>query len=451
MKHRALLLLAICLVSIVPAGAREQERGASLLVSGLHERVRVTRDKFGIAHIEAANHHDLYFMQGYVHAMDRLFQMDVARRQASGTLAELLGVEALAGDVELRTIGVRRAAERSLAVISVEARAALEAYADGVNAFIAGSPTLPPEYQAIEITGVAPWTALDSMTITKAIAFSLAFNLEDIDNSVALLTYSAVLGPGTGLALFSEDLFRAEPFTHASTVPDASTAASGGGNKGKDKKGKEWKGAIDPEAVGLVKAYGDRVRGLPFFKDRMNRDRRPGSNEWAVSGRHTASGSPLIANDPHLPLGMPSTFYPIRLTSGASDATGSGFAGVPFVWVGQTRDIAWGATACPMDITDVFQEQIAPDPTSPSGLSTIFRGQPEHVVAIPETYRINVIGDGVRDNLVPLPPGSTPPATLIVPRRNNGPIVQLDLAAGTALSVQHTGFSGTRELDSFLI
>jgi penicillin amidase len=418
---------------------------------GLHAAAEVSRDVYGIAHIKAGNDHDLYFMQGYVHAQDRLFQMDVSRRRASGTLAELLGPAALPGDVELRTIGIRRAAERSLSIIAPESRAALDAYAEGVNAYVATLRQLPPEYQALEITKFAPWTALDAVTVAKSITFSLSFSLDDIANTVALQTYSAVfdpvLGLGTGLTMFGQDLWRSQPFYLASTVPDASmsVAAAARGPTA-------WAGRGDPAATELGKRYSQRVRELPFFKDRMERDKRPGSNQWAVSGRNTTNGLPLVANDPHLAVDQPSTFYPIHLTVGSDDVMGSGFAGVPFVIVGQTRNIAWGATVSYLDVTDVYLEQVVPNPGSPSGLSTIYQGVPEAVIPIPETYRTNVIGDGVLDNVALVPPGGQiPPATLIVPRRNNGPIVQLDLAAGRALSVQYTGFSGTREVDTFWI
>jgi penicillin amidase len=188
----------------------------------------------------------------------------------------------------------------------------------------------------------------------------------------------------------------------------------------------------------------------PFFKEHMSRDKRPGSNEWALSGRYTTSGRPLVANDPHLALGEPSTFYPIHLTAGDAEAMGSGFAGVPFVIVGQTRNIAWGATVSPLDVTDVFQEQLVPDAGSPSGLSTLYLGTREPVIPIPEIFRVNNLGDGILDNLSTVPPGGPiPAATLIVPRRNNGPIVQFDPATGVAISIQYTGFSGTREVDTF--
>lgn len=416
---------------------------------GLKAAASITRDVHGIAHIRAANDDDVYFLQGYVHAQDRLFQMDMNRRRAGGTLAELLGPAALAGDVELRTIGIRRAAERSLAVISPASRRALEAYARGVNAYVASGAALPPEYAALELRQFRPWTVLDGMSVIKLLTFGLSFGLDDIDNTVALQTYSAVfdraLGPGTGATLFSQDLWRAQPFTLASTVPDAmqgsAKAAAGAGH---------WRADTAPAAAALARQYAERVRALPFFKDRMDRSQRPGSNQWAVAGWRTTSGRPLVANDPHLALDQPSTFYPIHLSSGGDhDVMGSGFAGTPFVAVGQTRRVAWGATVSPLDVTDVYLEQIVPDPSSPSGLATIYKGAREAVIPIPERYRVNVVGDGVPDNLADVPTGGAiPSATLIVPRRNNGPIVQLDLAAGTAISVMYTGFAGTREADA---
>ena len=446
---RTLLALVACALMSAQTAAQNPHQGAPSELAGLRAAAEVARDIFGIAHLRASNDHDLYFMQGYVHAQDRLFQMDMNRRIASGTLAELLGPTALAGDVELRTIGMRRAAVRSLAVISSNSRAALEAYAEGVNTYVSAAAVLPVEYQALELSKFEPWTALDSMSVAKSLTFGLSFSLEDIDNTVALRMYTAVfdpvLGPGSGRALFGEDLWRAQPFFPASTVPDASLASAA-----TPLRASEWAVRGDASGAELANKYAHRVRNLPFFKDCMERDRRPGSNEWAISGRHTASGRPLVANDPHGVLGEPSRLYPIHLTAGETDAMGSGFAGVPFVIVGQTPRIAWGATASPLDVTDVFQEQVVPDPASPSGLSTIYRGTREPILPIPEVYRINNVGDGVLDNLSTVPSGDAiPAATLIVPRRNNGPIVQFDPATGMAISIQYTGFSGTREADTF--
>ena len=137
------IIWLFCIFSLLMVPAAEAKRPPS--VAGLRAAVLVLRDIEGIPHIIANNEHDMVMMQGWVHARDRLFQMDFSRRQASGTLAEMLGVSALESDVEFRTIGLRRAAERSLVVLPEETKAALEAYASGVNAYVAVHP-LPPEY-----------------------------------------------------------------------------------------------------------------------------------------------------------------------------------------------------------------------------------------------------------------------------------------------------------------
>jgi penicillin G amidase len=207
----------------------------------------------------------------------------------------------------------------------------------------------------------------------------------------------------------------------------------------------------------LAERYADAAAKVPLLRNALSQDRgQTGSNQWAVSGRLAAGGHPLLANDPHLALDAPSTFYPVHLQGGETDAMGSGFAGTPGVIVGHNRFIAWGATVNPMDVTDTYAEQLQRDPSSPSGLATVYLGKREPVIPIPETFRQNNPGSGTPDNLTVVPPGgAVPPATLIVPRRNNGPLIQLDIApgaaAGTALSVQYTGFSATRELDTFLI
>ena len=151
MRKASLFLLV--LVMTVPAAAQSPW----MRLPGMRFAGQITRDANGVAHIRAFTDYDVVFLNGYVHAQDRLFQMDVSRRRASGTLAELLGPAALAADVQLRTIGIRRAAERSLPIITPESRAGLEAYAEGVNTFVASLQQLPPEYQALEITKFKPW------------------------------------------------------------------------------------------------------------------------------------------------------------------------------------------------------------------------------------------------------------------------------------------------------
>ena len=453
----ALLLVAIAVTAVAKP----------LAIPGLDSAVRVTRDIDGIPHIIGNSEHDVVFVQGYLHAQDRFFQMDASRRQGSGTLAELLGPPALASDVQLRTFGLRRAAELSLLALSPETRAGLEAYADGVNFFLNTQP-LPPEYTVLEITQAEPWTPLDSVVVGKLIAFGLSFDL-DIGNTEALLSYRFAGGAlgFDGDALFFEDLFRTQPFDPAATIPDSLAAAVPSKSKRTSHPGKGEKPAsigrrsavtgapamqLDQATMKLVEDYIERVEDIPMLKNALkSRDKPQGSNEWAVAPSRSASGKALLANDPHLALNTPATWYQnhLRARSAGLDVVGSSFPGVPYVVLGQNRRIAWGATVNPMDVTDTFQEQVIPDVTSPSGFSTIYMGSPEPLIPIPEAFRYNVVGDGVPDNSEPAPAGSTPPVTLIAPRRNNGPIISLDPTTGAALSVQYTGFSPTREFDAF--
>jgi len=433
--RRLLALAAVC-CSLAAAAS-------PVRVAGLLDAAEVSRDAAGIPHVRAGNEHDLFFLQGWVHAEDRLFQMDVQRRQAAGTLAELLGPGALPSDVQLRTIGLQRAAVRSLPLLSTRARAALEAYAEGVNASAKVRP-LPPEYLALKLTRFAPWTPLDSAAIGKLLGFGLSFDLDDIQRTVALATYQQTgkaLG-FDGTALFFEDVFRSAPFDAASTIPDALmvTPPLPRGRRDVDASG------LHPRAADLGRKLLDSIRGDRFLRWMVEPKDRAGSNQWAIAGRFTDTGAPMLASDPHLSLGAPSIFYPVHLRAGDFDAIGNSFPGIPLVIVGHNRHVAWGATVNPLDVTDVYQETIVPDAASPSGLSTVFQGRREPVIPIPESYSVNQGGV-----VAAVPPGKDiPPATLIVPRRNNGPIVQLDAAHGIALSVQYTGFSGTRELDTFL-
>ena len=445
--------LAVMLSMTVSFAAWAQQSQPNHM-DGLKSAATITRDTDGVYHIRANNEADLFLLQGWVHARDRLFQMDQNRRLASGTLAELLGPAALQSDVQLRTIGLRRAAERSLAALSPQTRAALEAYARGVNSWVAKHP-LPPEYAALELSRFAAWSPVDSVAIGKLIAFSLSFEL-DIDATVALVYYQhagQALG-FDGQKLFFEDMDRSAPFDPAATVPDASVArrAAHGPSGVAPAADAIERSGLHPTAIELAKRYREEVNKIPLFHGILDRNKRGGSNLWAVSGWHTTTGRPLIANDPHLDLGTPSTFYPNGLeVPGRLEVFGSSFPGVPGVVQGYNRNIAWGSTNNLIDVTDTFQEQVVPDSTSPSGLSTLYAGQLEHIIPVPETFRVNQVGTGVRDDIVVIPAGgSIPAATLIVPRRNNGPIVQFDTTTGKALSVQYTGFSPTRELDAFL-
>jgi penicillin G amidase len=424
---------------------------------------RVVRDKDGIPHIAASSERQVLYLQGFTHAQDRLFQMDVTRRQADGTLAELLGGGALASDVQLRTFGLRRAAERSLPILSRNVRDALSAYADGVNAYVARH-SLPPEYAALEITTFRPWAPVDSLSILRLITFGLSFELTDLDRTTLLAQYqTAGAARGfDGAALFFEDVNRLAPFNDAATVPDASASDSSSAvanaveNVGQASTSVMELAAASPamnDAVlmGMARDYLAHVRSLPFVQSALkNPDDDRGSNEFVISGRHSRTGRPILANDPHLALTAPAFFYENEIRTPGFSAIGGSIPGVPFVIAGNTERFAWGVTTHFMDVTDVYQEQIVSDTNSPSGLSTVYQGRLEPVHTLPQVFRANTLGDGVQNNVVNVPPGGAiPAAILIVPRRNQGPIITFNQAAGTAISVQYAGFSGTREMQAF--
>jgi penicillin amidase len=424
-----------------------------------HHHGKVVRDSDGIPHIAAATEREVMYLQGRTHAQDRLFQMDVMRRQADGTLAELLGPGALASDVMLRTVGLRRAAERSLPILSQDVRNALSAYADGVNAQVAHNP-LPAEYTALEITTFRPWTPVDSVVIIKLITFGLSFELTDLDRTTLLAQYQAggAAQGFNGAALFFEDVNRLAPFDNAATVPDATGSSSSASANRVDPTSTSIASLAaaspavrDPVLLRLATDYLAQLRSIRFLQSALkdpNDDR--GSNQFVISGNRSRTGRPILANDPHLQFTAPAIFYENEIRTPSFSAIGASLAGAPFIIAGNNERFTWGLTTHLMDVTDVYQERIVPDPNSPSGLSTVYQGNLEPVQALPQTFRANTLGDGVQDNVVTVPAGGAiPAAVLIVPRRNQGPIIAVNQAAGTAISVQYAGFSGTREIQAF--
>lgn len=451
MRRSAACLLLLASLAL-PALAQDH-LGAPLQVPGLSADVRVYRDVHDIPHIFAKNDADALFTLGWVHAGDRFFQMDTLRRTFSGTLAELVGQPALASDVQLRTLGLRRAAEASLPVLTPLTRAWLEAYARGVNAWLAdtGHP-LPPEYSALELTraSIPAWTPVDSLVIAKGLAFSLSFDLTDVDLTIALDAFLEAGEDGgfDGVALFSQDVYRTAPFDPTVSIP--------GGLRGG--RGDAAASHLD-RGADLARLYRERARAVPLLRRALERRHDRGSNWWIASGKVTESGRPILANDPHLGLDVPSIFYEaqIRAVPGGGDplnAFGVTFPGIPGIVLGCNPRVCWGATTNPMDVTDVYLERLVLGPGGvPSGV--IFEGKLRPVALIPQTFRFNQPGDVLADNLAdagvgPLEGG----VTVVVPARNNAPIVQVDISEPAdpfALSVQYTGWGATREMDAFRI
>jgi penicillin G amidase len=443
--------------------AREQAGASVESLSGLQRRATVVRDIHGVPHIIASSDHDVYFMMGYLQAQDRFFQMDVARRRGSGALAELLGAgpnnQVLGSDIVIRTLGVGRSAERSLSAYSPGAADLIRAYSDGVNAWL-DSNSLPPEYALLEITQVPRWKPVDSLTIVKLIQLQLSLDFSDLDRTMALSAFQSV-GQALGFdgsRLFFEDIFRFAPYDPAVTIPPPMGVAALSSSEMRPltiqsemiEQARQAQKLISADVMGAMRNLVEQYRQNPL----LDRDRLGiGSNWWVVAGSKTDTGNAMLANDPHLGLGTPSTFYEIHLTvnsdSSPMDVSGVSFPGIPGVFLGQNERIAWGATTSALDVVDFFAESLVTENGVP--VATRYKDRIEPLVIIPEVFRINQVQNGASDDIIVVSPGVgpgglfVPPATLIAPRRNNGPILPAGLTA--AISIQFAGASATRDLE----
>ncbi|MDJ0786883.1 MAG: penicillin acylase family protein [Myxococcota bacterium] len=477
--------------------------GDDIQIPGLQDEVRVVTDRFGIPHVFARNDADLVRVQGWLHARDRLYQMDSIRRQVDGTLSELRGPGSIGGDIQGRTFGLHRAAARSLASIDPELLALLDAYAEGVNAWIdqaEQSGTLPPEYAALELTTVRRWVAQDTAQVGKALAAQLSLDI-DLGAGDDLADYvSAGDAQGfDGAALFFEDVQRLAPMDPAAMVPDATgdvpylevaqarrieaerLAKATGGSVPKPSGAPVEPGAspwwrtaarhLVPSRPGAL----ERLEASRMLSQAMNRDALfIGSNEWVVGGSRSQTGYPILANDPHLGLDIPATFYEIHLvveddpTNGDLNIHGVSLPGAPLVVQGQNEFITFGSTTNPMDVSDVFDDSlvISDDPVCTSfRLCIETEGRLEPVSIEFVAYDQNDPNSGVLDDVTRADLPITQSVVLTVPFRSFGPVIDIDDAnvilgaltgapAGTrtrARVLQYTGFHDTRELETFSI
>jgi penicillin G amidase len=301
---------------------------AKLHMRGLRQPVRVVRDRWGVAHIYAKNQHDLFFAQGIVAAQDRLFQMEVWKRAGQGRLSEILGASALQRDINARALEFRGDMRAEYASYAPDAQAILSAFTDGINAYIAalgqpGGASMPAEFQ---LAGFTPdqWHPEDCLN--RLAAFSMTGNAMSELNSARALSE---LGP--------EKAARALHFD----PPVALDPAPGINLAG-----------LSPE---LLKALVGSDQRIEFA-----RQPREGSNNWTISGALTASGKPLLANDPHRVLALPSLRYMVHLVAPGWDVIGAGEPGLPGVALGHNQQIAWGFTIFGLDQQDLYVEELNP-------------------------------------------------------------------------------------------
>jgi len=329
----------------------------SVELPGLGAEVSVTRDARGVAHITADTSADLFRAQGYVHAQDRFFEMDYRRHVTAGRLSELVGenADALKADKVIRTLGWRRVAEQELPLLAPATRDALQAYADGVNAYLGqrDASSLAVEYTIlglkVDVGQPEPWSPVDSLAWLKAMAWDLRGNYDE--ELARGLTYSAVRDVQRVDELFPpypQDLH--SPILDAASVqaPVATATSS----------------VLDLADTRVQDALASVDAALAAVPHLLGSGEGIGSNSWVVSGRYTASGKPLLANDPHLSISAPGIWAQVALScrevtaACPYDVAGFSFAGLPGVVIGHNAQLAWGLTNLGADVTDFVLEKV---------------------------------------------------------------------------------------------
>jgi len=298
-----------------------------IALAGLGAAVEILRDSYGVPHIFAGSERDAHFALGFVHAQDRLWQLEMNRRIGAGRLAEVLGPGGLETDRFMRTLGVRRTAQANLERLDEDARGTLDAYAAGVNAFLATRPVLPPEFILL---GARPeaWTPVDSIAWLKMMAWDLGGNWR---NELLRMRLSKTLP----LSRIHEFL---PPYPGDPAPPIREL--------------KELYEGLEREPPRIASGKS----GLD--SDFSDSDFVPGSNSWAVAPARSASGKPMLANDPHLGLAAPPVWYLAHLNAPGLDVIGATLPGVPGVLAGRNQRIAWGFTNTGPDVQDLYLEKL---------------------------------------------------------------------------------------------
>ncbi|HRN50627.1 MAG TPA: penicillin acylase family protein [Anaerolineales bacterium] len=355
----ALVLILVVAVAVLLPGqikASFPQTDGEIQISGLDGPVDVYRDEYGIPHIYASTEHDLFFAQGYVHAQDRFWQMDFQRHTSTGRLSELLGSNTVDIDKFLRTMGWERVARAELELMDDTSMMMLEAYAAGVNAYLAehNGTEISLEYLFLKLLNSgytpAPWEPLHTVSWAKAMAWDLRDNMDiEIERSLMLKTLS--------LEQIAE-LYPAYPADMPVIVPDFELADEPVIIQNND-------GLQGEQLADLMQVLDSRVTALDNL---LNSDPNAdlGSNSWVVSGDLTASGMPLFANDPHLGASVPSIWYQMGLHCEPVgpdcnfNAAGVTFVGAPGIVLGHNDSIAWGFTNVGPDVMDLFVIKVNP-------------------------------------------------------------------------------------------
>ena len=309
--------------------ASQPQVEGSLQIAGIAAPVDIVRDAAGVPHIYAQSIADAYFALGFVHAQDRLWQLELNRRIPAGRMAEILGPKALPTDRFLRTLGVRRNAELILARLAPDTRAALQAYTNGINAFVANrSGPLPPEFVLTGTAAPEPWEPVDAVAWQTMMAWDLGANWTQellrmrLAQRLSLAQINEFLAPYPGEAPLATRDYTSFYRQFADVSMPLSKLAQ---------------------------------MAPPSYVEGM------GSNNWVLAGNRTASGKPLLANDPHLGLDAPSLWYLAHLSAPGLNVIGATLPGIPAVVLGRNDRVAWGFTNTAPDVQDLYIERIRPD------------------------------------------------------------------------------------------
>ncbi len=399
----ALLVLAAGLVFYILVRRGWPEVEGRLAVRGLQAPVEIVRVEPGVPHIYAKNAHDLFFAQGYVHAQDRLWQMEFNRIVGQGRLASLFGEGALEIDRIMHVLGLARAAERDWQVLSPDTRAALTAYADGVNAYLSTHRgRLPIEFTLLGVDP-QPWKPVDSLTWGKMMALNLSQN-----HPFEILRAHLIAKLGEPVA---RRLMAPYPANGPVIVPPGAH------------------GYADFPAPREERTRLALLSGLSMISGVRQ---AWGSNGFVVAGSRTASGRPLLENDTHLGLQLPSVWYQVGLHGGGYDEVGFSFPGMPFIEIGHNQRIAWGITNLCGDVQDLYIEKLD-DPKHPRRYE--YQGQWRDLVLRHE--KITVKGKPALD--------------LVVPETLHGPIVNdaiSELKGSPPTALRWPAFGGTHLVDA---
>ena len=364
----AIIILALLLIGLRGLSWWIFHRGLPQLdgthqIAELKSEVSVLRDARGVPHIRAQSREDLFVAQGYVMAQDRLWQMDLVRRAASGRLSEIIGSQTLEIDRSFRRLGLSEAAEREVSLLDADERAVLDAFARGVNRYIAEKHPLPVEFTLLRYDP-EPWRPADTLLIIgymyQSLTSSWRWDLNRLD-------VSARIGKERASFLYDQTSPYDHPIVGGQSAPTKKPARSGANSLPSPvhKTPPELLNTALRDSVS-AQTFGNSTSALWGFAQNtlfeFDEQVRAafGSNNWVVDGSHTSTGKPLLANDTHLALSTPSIWYIVQLSAPGWNAEGFTLPGVPGIVIGHNDEIAWGFTNDGADVQDLYAETFNP-------------------------------------------------------------------------------------------